>query len=41
MRQLIDSQDADILWIVKENLKKKRLINNFPNEIATIKKLLN
>jgi hypothetical protein len=41
MQQLIDSQDADILWIIKENLKKNRLIKNFPNEVAAIKRLLN
>jgi hypothetical protein len=40
MRQLIDKQDADALWIVKENLKKNRLIKNFPEEVASIKKLL-
>jgi len=41
MQQLVDSQDADILWVIKENLKKNRLIKNFPNEVAAIKKLLN
>jgi hypothetical protein len=40
MRQLIEEQDADVLWIVKENLKKNRLIKNFPEEVASIKKLL-
>ncbi|MCP8304733.1 MAG: hypothetical protein H3Z50_04615 [archaeon] len=40
MYRLIDSQDLDILWIVKENLKKNRLIKNFPDEVASIKKLL-
>jgi hypothetical protein len=40
MRQLTDTQNADILWIVKENLKKNRLIKNFPEEVASIKKLL-
>ena len=39
MRRLVDSQDVDILWIVKENLKKNRLIKNFPNQVAGIKKL--
>jgi len=41
MQQLIDSQEADILWIIKENLKKNRLIKKFPNEVAAIKRLLN
>jgi hypothetical protein len=40
MRQLADTQDADVLWIVKENLKKNRLVKNFPGEVASIKKLL-
>jgi hypothetical protein len=40
MQQLVDSQDADILWIIKENLKKNRLIKNFPNEVAAITRLL-
>jgi hypothetical protein len=40
MRQLVDTQDAVILWIVSENLKKNRLIKKFPEEVASIKKLL-
>lgn len=40
MRQLVDTQDAGILWIVRENLRKNRLIKNFPEEVASIKKLL-
>jgi hypothetical protein len=40
MRQLVDTQNAVILWIVRENLKKSRLIRNFPKEVASIKKLL-
>ena len=40
MRQLVEEQDVDVLWIVKENLKKNRLIKNFPEEVASIKKLL-
>lgn len=40
IHQLIDSQDSDILWIVKENLKKKRLTKNFPEEVSSIKKLI-
>ncbi len=38
MHRLADSQDPDILWIVKQNLKKKRLTRNFPNEVASIRK---
>jgi hypothetical protein len=40
MRQLIDSQDADVIWVAKENLKKNRLVRKFPNEVAAIRKLL-
>lgn len=40
MRQLVDSQDADVQWIVKENLKKKRLIKNHPDEVDSIKRLM-
>ncbi len=40
LRQIVDSQDADILWITRENLKKNRLIKNFPHKVASIKKLL-
>jgi hypothetical protein len=38
IQQLIDSQDTDILWVIKENLKKNRLIKNFPDELDAIKK---
>jgi hypothetical protein len=40
MRQLAEQQDADILWIVKQNLKKNRLIKNFSEEVASTKKML-
>lgn len=40
MRQLVYSQDADILWIIKENLTKNRLVKNFSDDVASIKKLL-
>jgi hypothetical protein len=40
MQRIADSQDADVLWVIKENLKKNRLIKNFPNETAATKKLL-
>ena len=40
MAQLIDTQDDDVKWILKENLKKKRLERNFPGEVAGIKNLL-
>jgi len=40
MHQLADTQNADIRWIVKENLKKNRLLKNFPEEVAATKNLL-
>jgi hypothetical protein len=40
MQRLVGSYDADVLWVIKENLKKNRLIRNFPNEVAATKKLL-
>ncbi len=40
MQQLVGLQDADILWIIKENLKKNRLTKNFPDDVASIKELL-
>jgi hypothetical protein len=40
MAQLVDSQDSDVLWIVKENLKKNRLVKNFPEQVESMKKSL-
>jgi len=40
MRQLVESPDKDIRWILKENLKKNRLIKNYPDEVASIQELL-
>jgi hypothetical protein len=40
MRQLATSQDRDLLWIVKENLKKNRLVKNFSTKVASIKSSL-
>ena len=40
MQRIVDSHDADGLWVIKENLKKNRLIRNFSNEVAATKKLL-
>ena len=41
MHRLIDSQDADVFWIVKQNLKKKRLFGSFPQEVSEIERKLN
>jgi hypothetical protein len=40
MAQLIDTQDRDVQWIIKENLKKNRLVKYFPEEVATIRRRL-
>jgi hypothetical protein len=40
MQQLVDLQDADILWIIKQNLKKNRLTKNFPSDVASINEYL-
>jgi hypothetical protein len=40
MQNLVKSNDADLLWIVKENLKKNRLVKNFPDEVELMKNLL-
>lgn len=40
MQQLAGQQDADILWIVKQNLKKNRLTKNFPDGVASVNELL-
>ncbi len=40
LSQLAESRDPDVLWIVKQNLKKKRLTKNFPKEVESTKKLL-
>jgi hypothetical protein len=40
MQQLAGLDDADVLWVIRENLKKNRLVKNFPEQVATAKKLL-
>jgi hypothetical protein len=40
IQKLVCLQDADILWIIKENLKKNRLTKNFQEDIASIRELL-
>ena len=40
MQRIVDAHDADVLWVIKENLKNSRLIRNFPNEVASTSKLL-
>ena len=40
MAQLVDSQDSDVRWIVTENLKKNRLVKSFPDQVRSVKVLL-
>jgi hypothetical protein len=40
MRRLAATQDRDVLWIVRENLKKNRLVKYFPAEVEEIKPLV-
>ncbi len=40
LERLVNSRDQDILWIIRENLKKNRLIKNFPKNIESTKALL-
>jgi hypothetical protein len=40
MHRLVAAQDKDVLWIVKENLKKNRLAKNFPTQVESIKSSL-
>jgi hypothetical protein len=39
LRDLAKTNDPDINWIFKENLKKNRLIKNFPGEVNAVKDL--
>jgi hypothetical protein len=36
IRQIVTTQDKDVLWIVKQNLKKNRLVKNFPAQVESI-----
>jgi hypothetical protein len=40
MQRIAGSHDADILWVIRENLKKNRLVKNFSDEVAAAKELL-
>jgi len=41
MAGLAVSTDPDLRWIVRENLKKNRLLKNYPGQVASIHRLLN
>ncbi len=40
LRKLARSRDGDLRWIVNENLKKSRLVKNFPDEVRTVKQAM-
>jgi hypothetical protein len=40
MVYLVNTQDRDVQWILKENLKKNRLVKNFPGDVAEISRRL-
>ena len=40
MESLTASKDSDILWILRENLKKKRLSNHYPERVEQVKQKL-
>lgn len=40
LEELAQSNDTDIKWIVRENLKKNRLKANFPKEVALLVKMV-
>jgi hypothetical protein len=40
MRRIAASYDVDFLWVIRENLKKNRLVRNFPDEVAAARKIL-
>ena len=40
MEYLSTSRDTDLLWILRENLKKKRLSYHYPDRVYHIKQLM-
>jgi hypothetical protein len=40
MEGLASSEDPDIIWIVKQNLKKKRLVGNHPGAVESVRQYL-
>jgi hypothetical protein len=40
LRELAASSDPDVRWIVRENLKKNRLVKNYPQEVAATTDIL-
>jgi hypothetical protein len=40
MKELVKANDRDVLWVIRENLKKSRLLKNFPTEVRAVGKLV-
>jgi hypothetical protein len=36
LAKIIDTSDPDVLWIVRQNLKKKRLLKPFPTQVDAL-----
>jgi hypothetical protein len=36
LARLVDTEDTDVLWIVRENLKKNRLVRHFPKRVEAL-----
>jgi hypothetical protein len=41
LAQLIQLHDPDLIWIVKQNLRKNRLVKHFPEQVESTHSLLN
>ena len=40
MKKLADSKDPDVVWVVKENLKKGRLVSRFPGWVQRLQAMM-
>jgi hypothetical protein len=40
IQRIAGSHDVDVLWVTRENLKKNRLVRNFPDEVAAAREIL-
>ncbi|MGD2165302.1 MAG: hypothetical protein PVH50_07215 [Anaerolineae bacterium] len=38
LEELADSGDSDLLWILRQNVRKKRLARNFPSEVESLQR---
>jgi hypothetical protein len=39
LRELLEGGDPDVVWVVKQNLQKNRLVSAFPDEVAALSAL--